>query len=104
MIDKTTAPPITLDNLVAMDARGMQLEIVNGAWLETENAMTGELHGAIQAYLIFLLLGPCIAARIGSRLSGGYHLRAGRHTGAHHHSPPPRCLFRASKSRQNLGS
>ena len=66
MVDQTTDRPITLDHLVAMDARGAQVEIVNGAWAEAEeDSMTGELHGAIQAWLIFVLLGHVLPRGLG---------------------------------------
>ena len=48
-----TTSPIRLQDIEAMEARGIRREIVDGQWIQrSEDGMAGELHGAIATHLI----------------------------------------------------
>ena len=54
MINETIVQAVTADNLLDLAARGILRDVVDGQWAEQDEAVTGELHGAIQTYLIYL--------------------------------------------------
>ncbi len=56
MVRDITVSPIRLQDIEAMEARGIRREIVNGQWIQVaEDGMAGELHGAIATNLIVAL-------------------------------------------------
>ncbi|MGE3539439.1 MAG: Uma2 family endonuclease [Candidatus Tectimicrobiota bacterium] len=59
-------PPLTVEHIENMEARGHLCEIVHGQWVEaTEEKMAGELHGAIATNLIMALGSYVKAHRLG---------------------------------------
>ncbi|ETW96798.1 Uma2 family endonuclease [Candidatus Entotheonella palauensis] len=56
MARDVTVSPIRLQDIEALEARGIRREIVDGQWIQaTEDNMAGELHGAIATNLIVAL-------------------------------------------------
>lgn len=55
--------PITADEVAEREAQGSLDEIVNGQWVEV--AVTGEIHGAIEARLVFFLMGFVLQHKLG---------------------------------------
>jgi len=56
MVREVTVSPIRLQDIEAMEARGIRREIVDGQWVQmVGDGMAGELHGAIATNLIVAL-------------------------------------------------
>jgi Uma2 family endonuclease len=56
MVREVTVTPIRLQDIEAMEARGIRREIVDGQWVQVVgDGMAGELHGAIATNLIVAL-------------------------------------------------
>jgi Uma2 family endonuclease len=55
MVNRASLKPITLKDIQDAEARGIVREIVNGQWVNEEDRMAGELHGAIAANLLIRL-------------------------------------------------
>ncbi len=56
MAREVAVSPIRLQDIEAMEARGIRREIVDGQWIDmAEDGMAGELHGAIATNLIMIL-------------------------------------------------
>lgn len=56
MVEPTLITPITIKDIEEVEAQGLVREIVNGQWVNTEEAkMAGELHSAIATNLSIAL-------------------------------------------------